>query len=148
MRPYLIPKTFNLFVQHHSTCPRPLPVSPVSPLLTQSTHPLPSQPTEHRIQLLIHILDEHGFAELERVLQRSDVVGVRQLHYRQTVVSFHVLHPLTGLTWRRTEGEVRAGEGTVSSPTYWPDLATGRGRRQAGKEHISILRLPGRPSDG
>jgi len=58
------------------------------------------QRLQRRIQLLAHILEQHGRPKLDRVLQIAHHVPVRQLNARQLVLLLRVLDPAVGLALR------------------------------------------------
>ena len=61
---------------------------------------LQQQRLQRRVQLLLDVLQEHGETELDGVLQRSEVVAVRELDHLDVVLALHVLDPLVRLTLR------------------------------------------------
>ena len=69
---------------------------------------LECQLLQHRlqdgVQLLPHVLQQHGGTKLDGVLQGAHVVGVRQLDYAQLVLLLQVLDPLVGLSCSQRQG--------------------------------------------
>mmetsp|Transcript_14307 Transcript_14307/g.34751 ORF Transcript_14307/g.34751 Transcript_14307/m.34751 type:complete len:352 (+) Transcript_14307:1461-2516(+) len=61
---------------------------------------LEQQGLDGGVQLLAHILQQDGRAELDAVLQLADEVTVRQLHHAQAVLLLHVADPLVALALR------------------------------------------------
>ena len=61
---------------------------------------LDEQRLERRVELLEHVLAQYGLAELDRVLERAQVVVLRELDHEQPRLGFELADPLVGLPLR------------------------------------------------
>eukprot|EP00964_Phaeocystis_antarctica_P055484 scaffold32640_cov63-Phaeocystis_antarctica.AAC.2 len=109
---------------------------------------------EHRVELLAHVLEQRGLAELQRVLEHAREVAVGELERDQAELAVAVLDPLVGLHLRvdherpaarlRDHDAVVDGEHVVGQPVNVPraDLdrvAERRGEREGGRARDLVV---------